>query len=346
MKRQAIRLLAGLMTVALAACGGGGGEPRTATRQRPTTMKIGFLLDDTHERWERDRDLFIERAKALGADVVVEVAGGDQEKQNAQADGLLEQGVRVLVVVPHDADGAASIVAKAQAKKVPVISYDRLIRNADEDLYVTFDNVKVGEMQAQYLITRAPKGNYIVLGGSETDSNAKQYREGQMKVLEPAVKSGAIKIVADPWTDWSAAQAERLTAAAMDKARNKVVAIVAANDVTAGGVVKVLEARGLAGKVLVSGQDAELEGVRRVVAGTQAMTVYKPIGALARLAARAAVQLANGEKVDAASVTPNGKKDVPTMLLDPIAVDKSNIETILIGDGFHKREDIYGKTSE
>lgn len=345
MKRQASWLFAGLTTVALVACGGGESKPAGA-RQRPTTMKIGFLLDDTHERWERDRDLFIERAKALRADVVVEVAGGDQEKQNVQADGLLDQGVRVLVVVPHDADGAAAIVAKAQAKKVPVISYDRLIRGADEELYVTFDNTKVGEMQAQYLLSRAPKGNYIVLGGAETDNNAKQYREGQMKVLEPAVKSGAIKIVADSWTDWSAERAAKLTAAALDKVHNNVVAIVATNDVTAGGVVKVLQERGLAGKVLVSGMDAELEGVRRVVAGTQSMTVYKPIGALARLAARAAIQLANGEQVDAAATTNNGKKEVPTMLLDPIAVDKTNIDTILIGDGFHKREDIYGKTSE
>jgi D-xylose transport system substrate-binding protein len=331
------------LAVGLTACGGGTQGPARKA-ERASTLKIGFLLDDTHERWERDRDLFVERAKALGADVIVEVAAGDQNKQNSQADVLLTQGVKVLVVVPHDAEGAATVVEQAKAKNVPVISYDRLIRNADVDAYITFDNVKVGEMQAQYLLNAAPKGNFVLLGGAQTDNNAKQYREGQLKILEPAVKSGAIRIVADPWTDWSAADAARKTTEALDKARNRVVAVLASNDITAGGAIEVLEKRGLAGKVAVSGMDAELEAARRIVAGTQSMTVYKPIGALARLAARAAITLANGEKVDAATTMNNGKKDVPIMLLDPIAVDKTNLETILIGDGFHKREDIFGKT--
>jgi D-xylose transport system substrate-binding protein len=340
MKSQASWWTVALATALVSmACGGGNeGGARSRAQSSSSGLKIGFLLDDTHERWERDRALFVERAKALGADVIVEAALGDQNRQNDQADTLLAQGVKVIVVVPHDFEAARVVVEKAKAKKVPVISYDRLILNADVDTYITFDNVKVGEMQAQYLLNRAPKGNYIVLGGAETDNNAKQYREGQMKILGPAVKSGAIRIVADPWTDWSAESAARLTAAALDKAKNNVAAIV-----TAGGVISVLEKRNLAGKVLVSGQDAELAAARRIIAGTQAMTVYKPIGALARLAARAAIQLANGDKVDTASTTSNGKKEVPTMLLDPIAVDKSNLDSVLIGDGFHKREDIYGK---
>jgi D-xylose transport system substrate-binding protein len=342
MRKHLAWLGAAGLALAVAACGG---DTPPAGRQAPAAVKIGFLLDDTHERWQRDRDRFIERAKELGADVLVEAAEGDQDKQNLQADVLLEQGVKVLVVVPHDAEGAAAIVEKARARAVPVLCYDRLIRNADVDVYVTFDNGKVGEMQAQYLLDRAPKGNYVVLGGAPTDNNAKQLREGQMRVLGPAVKAGAIRIVADPWIDrWEASEAARLTGAALDKARNNVVAIVAPNDVTAGGVIGVLEQRKLAGKVVVSGQDAELEAVRRIVAGTQAMTVYKPIRALARMAARAAVDLAAGDAVDAGTTTDNGKKAVPTRLLDPISIDKSNIETILIGDGFHKRSDVYGES--
>ena len=251
----------------------------------------------------------------------------------------------MLVIVPNDATAAAAIVEKAKAKNVPVISYDRLVRNADVDLYVTFDNVKVGEMQAEYLLNRAPTGNYLLIGGAESDDNAHQIREGQMKVLKPAIDSGKIKIVGQGWAaNWRAGEAEKLTDAALKKTGNNLAAIVASNDVTAGGAIKALERASLAGKVLVSGQDAELEAARRIVQGTQVMTVYKPLAALARMAANNAVRLAKGDGVDAGATTVNnGKKDVPARLLDPIPVDKNNIDGLLINDGFHTKEQIYGK---
>jgi D-xylose transport system substrate-binding protein len=280
----------------------------------------------------------------MGAETLIEIAEGDQDRQNQQADKLLEAGVNVLVIVPHDSEQAARIVEKAKARKVPVVSYDRLIRNADVDVFIGFDAVRIGEMQAQYLLSRAPKGNYLLIGGSPTDDNAKRLREGQMKVLEPAVKDRAIRIIGDGWADdWRADAAAKLTEEALDKVRNNVVAIVASNDVTAGAAIGVLEQRGLAGKVLVSGQDAELDAVRRIVAGTQSMTVYKSLRTLTRLAARSAVLLARGEKVDTSSVTANGMKDVPTMMFDPIAIDKGNLDGVLIADGFHARDDVYGK---
>jgi len=320
-----------------------GGTEGQAEPRGGGAVRIGFLLDNTHERWERDRQLFTDRARTLGAEVLVAAAQGDQARQNALAEQLLDAGIKVLVLVPHSADGAAGIVQAAKARKVPVISYDRLVRNADVDLYVSFDNVKVGEMQAQYLLNRAPKGNYVLIGGAPTDNNARECRQGQLKILDPAVQARAVQIVADPWTpNWQAAEAANLTATALDAVKNNVVAVVASNDVTAGGVVETLRARNLAGKVLVSGQDAELEAARRIVAGTQAMTVYKPIGALARLAARAAVQLAHGEAVEASTSVNNGFKKVPTSLLDPILVDRSNLDNILIADGFHTRDAVYG----
>jgi D-xylose transport system substrate-binding protein len=326
-----------------AACGGSGDRPAPATQEQKPI--IGLLMDtlEEGERWQRDRDLFVERAKAQGADVLVEVADGDQAKQLQQAESLLEKGAKVLVVVPHSSEGAAKIVETAKKRSIPVICYDRLILNADVDLYMSYDNHRVGELQAQFLRNRAPSGNYILIGGAPTDHNAKLIREGQMSALDDAVKRREIRIVADPWApDWEADEAMKLTEAALKKANNNVVAVVASNDVTAGGAIRALEKQGLAGKVLVSGQDANLDAVRRIVAGTQAMTVYKPLRALAIGAAAVAVQMAKGEKVEGTSTVDNGMKKVPSLLLVPITVHKDLVDQIIINDKFHTREQVYG----
>jgi D-xylose transport system substrate-binding protein len=340
MRQFLARGVAGILVVAAVACGDR--EPSRRNPQ-PDAVRIGFLMDTLgHERWRRDRDLFVARAKERGAEVTVEAAEGDADRQLAQAKSMLDAGVKVLVVVPHDARRAFDIVEAAKGKNVPVISYDRLIPEADIDLYVSFDNERVGEMQAQYLFSRASRGNYVLIGGAPTDANAKQLREGQMKVLKPAVDRRDIRIVSSEWaTDWKASEARRLTEEALKRTRNQIVAVVASNDVTAGGAIEALAAANLAGKVFVSGQDAELEAARRIVEGTQTMTVYKPVRALARLAADAAVALAKGEDVPTATTVNNGRKDVPAMLLSPIPVDKDGIDSTLIRDGFHKREDVY-----
>jgi D-xylose transport system substrate-binding protein len=304
-------------------------------------------MDSMEGRWPRDRDLFLERAKELGADVLVESAELDDARQLQQAESLLAREVQALVVVPHSSEGAGRIVEAAKKSSVPVIAYDRLILKADIDLYVSYDNRRVGEQQAQYLRNLAPKGNYILLGGAPTDHNAKLIREGQMAALGDAVKRGEIKIVADPWTpDWQADAAMKLTEAALNKARNQVVAVVASNDITAGGAIKALEQQGLSGKVLVSGQDANLDAVRRIVSGTQTITVYKPLRPLARGAASAAVQLAKSEKVEGTSTVNNGLKDVQAFLYNPIGVHKDLIDQTIIQDRFHTREQVYGTAGQ
>jgi D-xylose transport system substrate-binding protein len=330
-----------LWTVLAAACGSPSSRPpQPAEEPKP---KIGLLMDTLDERWQRDRALFLERAQELDAEVLVEAAERDDAKQLQQAQSLLDRGVEALVVVPHNAEKAAQIVELAKKKGVGVISYDRLILKADIDLYFSYDNKKVGEQQAQYLRNQAPKGNYILLGGAPTDNNAKMIREGQLSVLQDAVKRGDIRIVADPWVpDWRADLATEITAAALKKARNQVVAIVASNDTTAGGAIAALEQAGLAGKVFVSGQDANLDAVQRIVKGTQTVTVYKPLRPLARGAASAAVQLAKKEKVEGTSTINNGMKEVQAMLLTPIPVHKDLVDQIIIGDKFHTREQIYG----
>jgi D-xylose transport system substrate-binding protein len=334
------------LTLALAlACLPACGPDQETRRPAAPDIKVGLLLDDIHERWERDRALFVEVAEDMGATTLVEAAEGDPERQRQQAERMLDEGVQVLVIVANDTEGAAEIVKMAKTRDVRVISYDRLIRNADVDLFLGFDVVRIGQLQAQHMVQRAAKGNYLLIGGSPTDGNAKLLREGQMKVLQPLVKDGGIRIVGDGWAEgWRADEAARLTEEALKRTRNNVTAIIASNDVTAGGAIGVLEQRGLAGKVLVSGQDAELEAVRRIVAGTQTMTVYKSLRTLTRLAARSAVLMARGEPVDHSSLIDNGFKEVPALVFDPIAVDKGNIDGVLIADGFHTRDEVYGGT--
>jgi D-xylose transport system substrate-binding protein len=336
------RLPAALLALTFLVVGCGGEAPKKPAVPKLT---VALLLDSlAHERWNRDRDLFVERAKQLGADVIVSAAEGDAAKQEAQAMEALNAGAQALVIVAVDTEKAAAIVKAAADKKVPVISYDRLIRNADVALYVSFDNLKVGRMQAEYLLNLAPKGNYILVGGSPTDNNAKLLRQGQMEMLKSGIAAGSIKIVADPWAEnWQAEKAKEVTAAAIKKAGGKVAAVVASNDSTAQGAVEALTEANLAGKVPVSGQDAELAAMRRVVAGTQAMTVYKPIRPLARMAAGAAVNMAKGQSEDGLVNVNNGLKDVPARLLEPISVDKENMDRTVIADGYHTQAEVYQK---
>ncbi len=335
-----ITLLALLLT---AGCVCGPQESGVVSKTGP--IRIGLSFDTLkEERWQHDRDLFVARAKELGAEVIYLSADSNDDVQNKQVENLLTQGISVLVIVPHNAEVSGAAVNSAKNLGVPVLSYDRLVKESQPDLYVSFDNIKVGELQAEYLLARAPKGNYILIGGAPTDNNAKLFREGQMNILNPAIARGDIKIVADQWArDWQPNEALKHTENALTQANNDVKAVVASNDGTAGGAIQALQEQRLTGKVFVSGQDAELAALQRIVAGTQSMTVYKPISKLAVRAAEAAVALARREKLETNGSVNNGKTDVPSILLEPIVVDKSNIDSTVIADGYQKREEIYKK---
>jgi len=307
-------------------------------------VRIGFSMDTLkEERWQRDKQLVEARAKEVGADLDIQVANGDDAVQTQQAENMLAKGDQVLIVAPHNGVIAASIVDAAHRKGVPVIAYDRLIRDSDVDLYISHQVEKIGEMQADYALKRVPKGNYVLIGGSPTDFNALLLRKGQMNILKPAVNRGDVKIISDQFArEWKAEEALRITEDALTKTGNKIAAIVASNDGTAGGAISALEAAGLAGKVLVTGQDAQKDAMQRIVKGTQTMTVYKPIKPLADGAVDAAIKLARHQPVSAPDKINNGKKDVPSILLQPIAVDKSNID-VTIKDGYHTHADVYGQ---
>jgi D-xylose transport system substrate-binding protein len=306
--------------------------------------KIGFSIDDLRlERWARDRDYFTAAADKLGAKVFVQSADASEQRQIAQIENLISRGVDVLVIVPYNATVLNNAVREAKKAKIKVVSYDRLILNADVDAYISFDNKAVGELQAQSLVALKPKGNYYLLGGAPTDNNAKILREGQLKVLQPLADKGDIKIVGKQWVkDWSASEALSIVENALTANGNKIDAVVASNDATAGGAIQALAAQKLTGKVVVSGQDADLAAVRRVIAGTQAMTVYKPLREIATNAANLAVQLVRGQKPGFNAQLNNGFKNVDTVLLKPVLLNKANVD-VLVKDGFYTQAQLAGK---
>lgn len=316
---------------------------KSATPQKGKAVKIGLSMDDLRlERWQHDRDLFVAKAKELGAEVVVQSANGDDQTQFSQCENLIAQGVNVLVIIPHNGEAMAPIIEQAHKAGIKVLSYDRLITKSDVDYYISFDNIKVGEMQAQSIVKLVPKGNYFLMGGSPTDNNAKMFRAGQMKVLQPLIDKGDIKVIGDQWAkDWLPEEALKIMENALTANNNKIDAVVASNDSTAGGAIQALTAQGLGGKVPISGQDAELAACQRIVEGQQTMTVYKPIKNLATAAADIAVKMGQGETPKADGVVNNGKIDVPSVLLPPVAVDAKNMVETVIKDGFNKLEDVF-----
>ena len=309
-------------------------------------IKIGLSMDSLRvERWQKDRDIFKAEAEKLGAEVIVQSADGDERRQNEQAENMITQGVDVLVVIPKDSVAASQIVQAAHAEGIKVIAYDRLIRESEPDLYISFDNEQVGYLQAEYLLRQKPKGDYFLLGGAPTDNNAQLLRKGQLRALQTAIDNGDIRLVAEGkhWAvNWDPRDALKKAEQVLTQTNNQIDAVVASNDGTAGGVIQALEGQNLAGRVLVSGQDAELAACQRIVKGTQTMTVYKPIHLIATKAAQAAVALAKDEPIQGATQTVNnGKIDVPSILLTPMQVDKANLDEVVIKDGFHTREAVY-----
>ena len=331
--RAVAACLVALLCVTLAPC---------AVHSQETPVNIGLLLDSLKdERWQRDAKLLQARAHEIGAKITVKDAEGDDVLQLQQANQLLETGANVLIVVPHDSEKAAAVVQAAQRKNVPVVSYDRLIRNSSPDLYISFDNVQAGKLQGAALLSLAPSGNFFLLEGSQLDNNAHQFEKGQKLALKQAEEAHQITVTDESWCPkWLKAEAYEATLAALKKSNGNLAAIVAANDTTAGGAVQALAEYKLTGKVVVSGQDADLAAIVRIIRGTQSMTIYKPLGPLAKRAIDAAVLLARHSKPDTKDSIADGPHTVPAILLQPIAVTQKNLGATIISDGFHSADEI------
>lgn len=311
-------------------------------KNQGSVIKIGFSMGTLQEeRWQRDRDIFVAKAKELGAEVLVQNANNENEDQVKQVKYLIDQGIDILVIIPHDAEKSVESVQLARKAGIKVISYDRLIRNAGTDLYVSFDNVKVGELMAQALVDKVPKGNYVILKGAKTDYNSTMFAEGYMNILNKPIQNKDITVVAERWCDdWAHELAYNCVEETLEKGI-KVDAIVAANDSLASAAIEALSENRLAGKVVVVGHDADLAACQRVVEGTQLMTVYKPIDKIAKAAAEMAIKMVKGEDIAVDNSIFDGKYDVPYLMIEPIPVTIDNMKDTFIDGSFHRLEDIY-----
>jgi len=323
----------------------GAGKGAAADASRGGAVLVGLSMDTLKEaRWQRDRDYFQAEVEKLGAKALIQSANSDDTRQIQDVKSLIAAGVDALVIVPHNGAAMAEGVRLAVEAGIPTIAYDRLITDCDLDLYISFDNVRVGELQARWMIDHLPggKGRIVRIYGAPTDHNALLFKEGQDKVLKPLIERGDITVLHEDWaTDWDPANAKKIMNAAITQFADKIDAVLASNDGTAGGAIQALKEAQMAGKTLVTGQDAEAVACQRIVRGTQSMTIYKPLQRVATRAAQLAVAMGRGKPVIANGVIKNGFKDVPAVLVDTVAVDRDNMRATVIADGFLSEKEVY-----
>jgi D-xylose transport system substrate-binding protein len=285
------------------------------------------------ERWKRDEAAIKASLEKMGAKYISADAQGSNEKQIADIEGLISRGANALIVLAYDADAVLPGVRKAKEEGVPVVAYDRLIQDPNV-LYLTFDNIEVGRIQAREVLKSKPAGNYVFIKGAPTDPNANFLHKGQLEVLDGAIKAGKVKVVGEQYTEgWSPEVAQKNMEQILTRNNNKVDAVVASNDGTAGGAVAAMKAQGLAG-IPVSGQDADIAALNRIARREQTVTVFKDIRTLGSSAALYAVAMAKGTKpaaIHGAVVWSGGSKHVaiPSVFLKPIPITSANLNYVV-----------------
>lgn len=348
MKRKTgIFLIIGvLVLILLTGCGTGTEETASEDSKEADKLQIGLSFDSfVIERWLRDRDMFVSTAQGLGAEVNVQVAGGDVDEQISQIEYFIQKKMDVIVIIPIDGDALYDVVKEAKSMGIYVICYDRITPNVNADLYITIDNEMVGTLMGESLIQACPDGgNIFAIYGSPTDKNVEEVERG----FKEALKGSKLNIVYSGYCDnWLA----ELAATHVNKGleiTDDVVGVMCGNDDLASQAVKVLSENRLAGQVAVVAQDADLAACQRIVEGTQTMTVYKPIEQEASTAAELTVRLGKGEDIskeeNGISVNEtfnDGSNDIPYYKITPVAVTAENMDEVIIDGGFHTREDVY-----
>lgn len=305
-------------------------------------LTIGFSMGSLMEdRWVRDREILLSKARDEGIDVIVTNANGDTETQVRQVKEMIEQGIDVLLIAPNNSKDCIKCAELAQQKNIPVIAYDRLIFDANVDAYVTFDNYQVGALMTRELIKNVPKGGYVIVNGDPNDSNCADIRRGIYDVLHDSIVNGDITVLAETSVPhWLRETAYDFMVETIQQYGDKIDAVVVANDSIAWGVSNALSEAQING-VQVSGQDADLVACRRVVQGQQAVTIYKPIKDLVAGAVDLCKRLANGEPANVTESINDGTYEVPYKTIAVKAVTKENMEQTVIADGFHLREEVY-----
>ncbi len=325
----------------LAGCETPAGDSEAEGGTGNDTIEIGMSFDSfVIERWQRDRDVFVSTAKELGATVNVQNANGDVEKQIEQIEYFINKGVDVIVIICIDSESLRDTVEKAKDAGIKIIAYDRLVTNSNADLYITFDNYMVGKLMAEELLSNGISGgNVLMLGGSPTDNNVPLVENGFKDVCDKYRIEVLDTMHCDGWRAELAADYIYTHTELVSQAD----AIMCGNDNLAGQVIQALSVMRLAGDVMVVGQDADLEACQRIIEGTQTMTVYKPVEKLAKRAAECAIALAKGEELvgNDISTIDDGTYVIPYIGLEPIAVTADNMNEVIIGSGFHLKEDVY-----
>lgn len=346
MKRTRNLVLVGIIgaSLALSACGGSDDKSDGGGGGGDKAGKIGVILPDTKSsvRWESaDRPALVKAFKAAGVKYDIQNAEGDADKMATIADGMITGGVTVLAIVNLDSDSGAAIEQKAKKQGVKTIDYDRLTLGGSADVYISYDNSKVGALQGEGLkkCLGDKDANLIYLNGSPTDNNATLFSQGAHSVLD---KVSTYKNVAEQAVpDWDNEKAVTIFEQLYTKVDGKVDGVYAANDGLAGGVISILKKNGQNGKVPVTGQDATVEGLQNILTGDQCMTIQKSATGQAGALAKAAIAMAKGDKAETTGTTKDdtGNREVPAVLLDPVAIDKSNVKAV-IDSGDMKASDL------
>ena len=341
MKKTLYGILLVLLLCTVTACGTA--EVEKTQENGETKEKeplIGISFDSfLIERWQTDRDVFVDAAEERGARVNVQNANGDVETQIAQIRYLISKPVDVLVIIGIDADSLSDVCEEAKAAGIPVIAYDRMLRNTYTDLYVSFDTKKVGKLMGEALAKQSlPHKKVLMLNGPTEDNNVIWLAEGFKEVM----KEHKITIVDEAnMPNWKAEAASDYIYEHKE-ILGDIDGIMCGNDNLATAVSRALSELRMAGKIKLVGQDADLEACQRIMQGTQVMTVYKPVEYMAKTAAEYACRLAKGESLaDVTDTVSNGQEQIPCVMLDPVAVDQNNMDETIISAGFHLEEDVY-----
>lgn len=310
--------------------------------EQKSNFKIGILIHSLDvPRYQKEKRHFEEKVAEFGGECIVKSANGDESLQYNQAIEMIDAGLDILIIIASNANTAAAIVREAHSKGIKVIAYDRLIKNCDLDFYLAFDADKVGELLADYTLKRMPRGNYVLLNGDKADESSVQYYNSTMKMLQPYIDTKEINIVYSGFMDdWSGENAEYYTNKIIEFSGLKIDAFISPYDGLSDGITSVLKEKGLVNNVIVTGQDAEIAACNRIMNDEQSMTVYNPVKHLAYKCIEVAVQMLKNEKISDLKYTNNGRIDVPSVLLNPIVVEKTNMESTVVADGFFSMDEI------
>lgn len=332
-------ILVCVCTIVMVGCGKLKQEEKATILDKKDKIQVGFCLDSfVIERWQRDRDVFVSTAEGLGAEVNVQNANGDVNEQIEQIKYLIEHKMDVIVIIAVDSKKIHDEVEKARELGIKVIAYDRLIKDSNVDLYISFDNEEVGRLMAESLVENVVDGGKIsVVFGPKTDNNVVLIEKGFNEVIKKSSLEIVYKDYAEGWLAEKAFNAVNETLEIV----NHFDGMLCGNDDLASQAIRALSERRLAGEVCIVGQDADLNACQRIVEGTQIMTVYKPVDALAKMAAEYAVMLGKGEKIATSETFYDGTSNIPYEKLVPIAVTKKNINKVIIEGGFHLKEEVY-----